>query len=332
MKQILKHSSIILILVGILFFLSSILIEKNLKFISPLGKPKPNILIKSIDTMKYSRDFAREKLNDKSFGVLIDSQVKNIALTGANYVAIDTPYDKEFIPFLKRWVSAARENNLKVWFRGNLSGWEQWFNYPTIDRSTHTRMISEFIRQNPDLFESGDIFTPCSECENGGPGDPRNTGDVRGFRNFLIAEYKAGKQAFKEINKNINVGYFSMNYDVAKLIMNPATTSALGGVVVIDHYVASPTELATDAKSLSQSSNGKIIFGETGAPIPDINGQMTDGEQADWIDQAMNGIFNSLEVVGVNYWVNTGGSTQIWNEIGTPKKAVQIITKYYISS
>src|SRR3972149_11347222 len=85
--------------------------------------------VQSIDTMKYSRDVAREKLKDFSYDKEIETQVKNIAETGASHVAIATPYDDEFLPFLRRWVKAAREKGLNVWFRGNFSGWENWFDY-----------------------------------------------------------------------------------------------------------------------------------------------------------------------------------------------------------
>src|SRR3990167_8157982 len=64
--------------------------------------------VQSIDTMKYSRDVAREKLKDFSYDKEIETQVKNIAETGASHVAIATPYDDEFLPFLRRWVKAAR--------------------------------------------------------------------------------------------------------------------------------------------------------------------------------------------------------------------------------
>jgi hypothetical protein len=279
--------------------------------------------------MKYSRDLARQEAENKSFDTVIEKQVSDIAQTGANYIAIGTPYDQEFVPFLKRWVLAARTNHLKVWFRGNLSGWEQWFNYSEIDRQTHLRMIGEFINQNPNLFADGDIFTPCSECENGGSGDPRNTGDVTAYRKFLIAEYKISKEAFMTIKKNVNTGYFSMNYDVAKLIMDPDTTKALGGIAVIDDYAADPLKITQDAQFLAKMSHGKIVIGEMGAPIPDINGDMTEEQQAAWINQALSEIFNSPDVIGVNYWVNIGGSTEIWNNNNTPKKAVEIIKNFF---
>lgn len=331
MKKLLIYIPILLIILGVVLISASLLsLKKNQSVATPA--PKPTIVIKSIDTMKYSRDIAREKSNDPSFDAVIEKQVSDIAQTGATHVAIGTPYDSEFVPYLKRWVASARKNHLKVWFRGNLSGWEKWFEYPSIDRQTHTKLIGEFIKANPSLFENGDIFTSCSECENGGAGDPRKTGDTIGFRNFLIDEYNVSQQGFREINKKVAAGYFAMNYDVAKLIMDPATTRALDGIVVIDHYVDSPAKLALDAKSLAEASGGKIIFGEIGVPIPDLNGVMTEDEQADWIDKALNGLKEVPEVIGVNYWVNVGGSTQIWDSKGNPRKAVEIIKKFYSSN
>src|SRR3989344_9295997 len=107
----------------------------------------------SIHTMKYSRDLSREKLNDPSFNAIINQQVAQIAGTGVTHVAIATPYDEEFYPMLVRWVASARRNNLKVWFRGNWSGWEGWFNYPKISREEHIKKTEEFIKNHQDLFE-----------------------------------------------------------------------------------------------------------------------------------------------------------------------------------
>src|SRR5690554_3348505 len=77
--------------------------------------------IQSIDTMKISRDLAREKSEDETFDEIINHQVKLIAETGATHVAIGTPYDEEFIPYMEKWVDASRRYDLNVWFRGNFS-------------------------------------------------------------------------------------------------------------------------------------------------------------------------------------------------------------------
>lgn len=319
-----KFYSLFLLVIILAFFLGAKKIQNP-----PPPKPQPLWAIRSVDTVKTSRDLSREKLNDPIFIATVDQQVKNIKQIGATHIAIATPYDEEFKPFLKMWVASARVNNLHVWFRGNFSGWERWFEYQPIDRVTHLAKVEQFILENPEVFEDGDIFTPCPECENGGPGDPRSNKDVLGHRKFLIDEYHKSLESFSKINKKVDSGFFSMNYDVANLIMDQQTTQALGGWVVIDHYVASPKKLSQDAAALAQKSGGKIILGEYGAPINDITGQMNEQEQAQWIEQALTFLSENKTVVGVNYWVNVGGSTGIWDKEGNPKKAVDIIRKFY---
>lgn len=283
----------------------------------------------SIDTMKYSRDTAREKAGDLSYDAEIDEQMKKIKATGATHVAIGTPYDEEFIPYMNRWVNAARQHGLKVWFRGNLAGWEEWFEYPPIDRDTHTEGVREFILNNPDLFQDGDVFTSCPECENGGPGDPRFDGDVESYRAFLISEYNVVKSAFTEINKDVKANYYSMNGDVAKLVMDKETTKALDGIVTVDHYVTSVDQLITDINEYEQLSGGKVVLGEWGAPIPDIHGDMTEEEQAKWIHEALLRIVNETDIEGLNYWTHQGSSTGIWNDDGSSRAAVATITMFY---
>lgn len=285
--------------------------------------------IQSIDTVKYSRDIAREKENDTSFDQTIDTQVRLISETGATHISIGTPYDEEFIPFIKRWVAAARRYDLNVWFRGNFSGWERWFGYDSISREEHIELTKNFILSNSDLFEEGDIFTSCPECENGGAGDPRRTRDIVGHRKFLIEEYKVSNDSFRKIGKNVRSNFFPMNGDVANLIMDKETTKALGGIVVVDHYVGNTQKLADDIVNLAEKSGGKVVLGEFGAPIPDIHGDLNEDEQAAWVGSAFDQLHNLDELVGVNYWAAYGSSTKLWEKDDTPRKVVEVITNYY---
>ncbi len=283
----------------------------------------------SIDTMKYSRDVSRQALSDPSFDVAIAEQVQNIADVGVTHIGIATPYDEEFIPVLKRWVSAARNRGLKVWFRGNFSGWEGWFGYPSITRAEHLAKTKEFIHRHPELFEDGDLFSACPECENGGPGDPRLNGDAAGHRQFLIDEYRVTREAFHQIGKNVPSNLHSMNGDVARLIMDEATTKELGGLITIDHYVRSTEQLVRDAQYYAEAGQGQVIFGEFGAPIPDIHGNLSPEDQAAWIDEALTKLAQEPSVVGINYWVGLGGSTRLWNDDGTPRPAVEVLRKHF---
>ncbi len=324
-----------LLVAGLIFIAASIWMitdSGSSKLISPVQAETTNNRfweVQTIDAMKYSRDVAREKLYDISYDQEIETQVSEIAKTGATHIGIGVPYDNEFIPFLKRWVDMARKYNLKVWFRGNMSGWEGWFGYGKIDRVEHSRLIAEFIEKNPYLFEDGDIFTSCPECENGGPGDPRFNNDVKGHAEFLMYENELTKKLFKKLAINVKTNYYSMNGDVARLLMNKETTAKLDGVITIDHYVKTPEQLISDVRNYAKQGDGVVILGEWGAPIPDIHGNFSEEEQAEWIDNSLKQIITEPLIVGINYWVNKGGSTAIWNADNSQKKAVDILTKYF---
>ncbi len=302
---------------------SSIVGSNSKKVVGPIWD------FRSVDTVKYSRDVAREKINDPAFDEVINEQVKNIANLGATHVAIGTPYDPEFVPFVKRWVSAARRNRLHVFFRGNLSGWEEWFGYKKLDKDAHIKGIEKFITENPELFEDGDVFTTCTECENGALGDPRQTGDVEEYRSFLIDEYRSSQKAFAQINKKVQSNYFSMNGDVAKLIMDKDTTRSLDGIVAIDHYVKNVDKLDRDITDLAERSGGKIILSEWGAPILDIHGNMSEAEQAIWVANAFEKLSINPNLAGVNYWTSYGSSTALWKNDGSQKEAVNIVHLYF---
>lgn len=286
--------------------------------------------VQSIDTMKYSRDPAKDKVDDSSFDKEIVTEVLNIAKTGVTHVAIATPYDEEFLPFLKKWVREARRNNLKVWFRGNFSSWEGWFGYQKqMTFGDHTKLSVEFIRKHPELFEDGDSFTACPECENGAQGDPRQTGKVKEYREFLIKETTETADAFKSINKKVSTNWLSMNGDVANLVMDKETVQKVGGLISVDHYVTAPKQLNDDINRWVKERGAKVFLGEFGAPIPDIQGNMNEEQQAKWLDETLQLLSQNENVYGVNYWTSKGGSTQIWNDDNSPRKAVEVLTKYF---
>lgn len=285
--------------------------------------------VQAIDTMKYSRDLSREKLDDTSFAIEIAKQMHRISETGATHVGIATPYDDEFLPILRKWVTAARAEGLHIWFRGNWSGWEGWFGYPKITREEHLQKTKAFLEDNKNLFEDGDIFSACPECENGGPGDPRSTGDIVGYRKFIISEYRVIQAAFKMMDKDVTSNWQSMNADVARVVMDKETTSAMGGLIVIDHYVQDPKQIAKDIAQIALQSGGMVALGEFGAPIPDLHGFMSEEEQADWIDSALQELSASPAFAGISYWTNMLGSTKLWNDDGSPRAVVGVLKKYY---
>lgn len=285
--------------------------------------------VRSVDTMKYSRDLAQERLSDPGFDTTIDLQVKAISASGATHVALGTPYDEPFVPFLTRWVTAARKYGLKVWFRGNFAGWENWFGYEDISRGDHLSMTQKFITSHPDLFADGDIFTPCPECENGGPGDPRFTRDVAAYRRFIINLYQACTGAFARIDRSVACNYFSTNGDVARLIFDRQTAAEIDAVITVDHYVRSPKVLVSDLQTLARNTGARVVLGEFGAPVPDIHGSLTPEAQSRWLGETLDLLARTPEVVGLNYWTSFGGSTRLWEDSGSPRPGASVLTAYY---
>ena len=324
-KTILAFILFVIVIGGSLFL---VLIKSR----TPQSPKKTNRTwsVRSIDTMKFSRDLAQEKLNEPSFDQTIDLQVKSIKELGATHIAIGTPYDEKFIPYLRRWVIFARQYNLNVWFRGNFSGWEGWFGETkNLSRVKHIEFTQSFIRNNPGLFEDGDIFTPCPECENGGPGDPRSDTNLDDFRKFMISENSITSEEFHNLKKEVITNLVSMNYDVAKLVMDQETLRKMEGIIVVDHYVNTPQKLSSDIDYLINNKNAKVVLGEIGVPIEDIHQNMTDQSQAEWLDEAFNLLSQKENVIGMNYWVSHGGSTAIFNDDNTPKEAADILQKHY---
>lgn len=284
--------------------------------------------VQAIDTMKYSRDSAK---NPKALA-LIPQQVKAVANSGANYITINTPYDEEFVQVLQKWVNEARKHKLHVWFRGNFSGWEGWFSYPKMTNyQDHHTMTLQFIQNNPQLFMDGDIFTPVPEPENGVIGDPRDSDQkAKVFNQFLIDSYDNCQKAFGQIKKQILCGYFSTNGDIAKKVLTKQTIKHLDNIIVIDHYVKSDDIMQKDLRYLRDKLDANIVIGEFGAPILDIHGAMTEEEQATFIKSLLYVFYKNRSFIkGINYWVLLGGSTSLLNLDFTPRKIVPVIEKFF---
>lgn len=284
-----------------------------------------------IDTMKTSRDRARNWQYSTDLHHSVSKQVSLIKSMGANCIAIDTPYDAEFLPYMRSWVTEARKQDLHIWFRGNFSSWEAWFEYPKGMTSKELLpRTASFIEKNQDLFADGDIFTPAPEGENGGEFNQVEIDEHVAFRKFLIDEYTVAKTAFAKIGKNVEVNWLSMNGGLAKRMLDKQTISQIGDTVALDHYIKTAPEMSEFITYFADKFGAKLVIGEMGAPIPDINGSMTEDEQAAFIDSLYLELFKQRDkITGVNYWVLYDSSTALINPDGTARKAAAIVKKYY---
>lgn len=301
-----------------------------------LPVPPPSQLwhYQCIDTMKVSRDSAREFLSKPEYATnFIAKEVAEIKSLGATCIAIATPYDEEFVPLLAKWVAASRQHGLNIWFRGNFSGWEGWFNYPKLKNGAeHSAKLSEFITKHADLFQDGDILSPAPEAENGILGNPwRTEASKQQLRDFVWQSSDACQKGIAAINKKVHCGWFSANGDVARDIYNHDLLQKAGAVTVIDHYVSSSQRMGSDLNKYASKHGLPIMVGEFGAPIPDINGNMNEAQQAQFIGELFRQFYtHKSTVIGVNYWVLRGGSTSILNDDGSERQVANIIRDYFM--
>lgn len=292
--------------------------------------PKSMWEIQSVDTMKTSRDKARVKLNDLSYDSSINNQLAAVKSLGANYVALGTPYDDEFLPYLKRWVRIARQHKLKVWFRGNFSRWEGWFDYPKdMSPEEHLKATATFIENNPDLFEEGDIFDPCPECENAEHWPQPEANEA--FNRYLEKQEEVSQAAFSKISKKVKSNVFSIIGGRAREVLTSETTEAvLDRVVTIDHYIKDPKNMGEYVDYFARKLGARTLVGEWGAPIPDVNGEMSQAEQAQYVEEILIELYKrKASVYGMNYYVLNEGTTAIINDDGTLREAAGVIKKYY---
>jgi hypothetical protein len=304
--------------------------------------PKKWWQVTSIDTMKVSRDMAQNTIDVTD--EVIDLNARLVADAGSTHMAIGTPYDKEFIPVMKRWIEAGRKHNINIWFRGNFSGWENennsghgWFNYPLLESiSEHHELTKRFLQTHVDLFKSGDIFTSCPEPENGHliNGFWRSEQDKENLRKFMVDSYRICEAGFQKIaqetGENVSYGYFSHNGDVAKAI-GRETATLIGRKVGLDHYVYDTAEMGAwiDDTQATYGGDIELFLGEYGAPRD--NTPMDPKIQAEFIDTMLREEITPRKLHAVNYWVLSNGNTALYDQTGE-KPSYKVIQSYYTTN
>jgi hypothetical protein len=321
-------------MVGMKLSLYILIVLLPLLFFTPKAHAqtiKPACLweICSVDTMKMSRDRARENANNPAYDTEISRQLQDVKDTEATHVAIGTAYDEEFVPYLKRWVAIARQKGLKVWFRGNWSSWEGWFDHAkTMTPQEHITQTATFIKTHPELFENGDIFDACPECE--GSGKWPQTAKDQEYRDFIKQQHASSSAAFAAIGKKVRTDLPTMIGGHAKDVMDQATINDLNKTVSIDHYVKDRANMKLYIDYFRDTFGAKTMVSEFGAPIPDINGDMTEDQQAAYVNEILQELYKQKSsVVGLNYFVLNDGSTELENMDGSKRKVYDILKSYF---
>jgi hypothetical protein len=117
---------------------------------------------------------------------------------------------------------------------------------------------------------------------------------------------------------------------VARLVMDKETTKRSGGFVTIDHYVQSPQKLASDVREIATETDGRVILGEFGVPIPGVHDGMSEAQQAAWMQSALDLLVDVPALAGINYWTSFGKSSALWAPNGRGMQGAAVLKSYYV--
>lgn len=294
--------------------------------------------IQSVSSMKESKDRICSPRDAAWIGRWVD-KAKEL---GANYVAVETPYENpscgNATAYTKVWVDIIRSRGLKVWHRHMPLAFEGIYSVNKT-KGDYLNTISSYIRNNPGLFAEGDIFTPIPEPQNGGISGITHCAfgvcqfdNAPMFNKWLRDAIDTSESAFGTVGlgRKIKIGYYGFDGFVAWGANNPdwngiiedATIAKMGNLT-IDHYPELiGTSMKTDLDELqAMYPNVPIIFGEWGST------GSTNLEQ-----QVINsmGAAKRPNIVGFNYWhMGMGGNEALINDDFTNRAQFDEVQSFF---
>jgi hypothetical protein len=310
-----KNTGFFLVCVSIIMILSTACDAYT--YTNPPPTPAASYpFIASIDTMKVSRDTQQRQLSQSEIADIVNLS----ASLHTNYITVDTNWD--YPAYMQEWVNAVRAVHLHVWFRSHPNQWES---DNGMTPAEYEATEQAFIEQHPTLFQSGDIFDPCSEPEQGPYWQneynahwvynaPNNA--TRAFNSFLRDTTDVADKAFQHIGisgvittiRSTN-SFFATHPDV----LEKATVEKFQRITVDSYPDTSTTDPATAAqarveelRTIENVWHMPIVIGEMGYS----NSISVDDQTQHQVLKAELAAISALPYVsGVNYWVGAGSNT-----------------------
>ena len=307
--------------------------------------PRPAWSIRSVDTMKMSRDTLRDQLSNAQIEAVVHLDEK----LHVSHVTVDVYYDDPV--YMGRWVQAIRAAHLHVWFR---SHWYAWENHREaqgdLTPDEYIANTRRFLQQHVDLVRNGDIFDFCPEPENGNYwGDHfgsgwswRNSAAKAAFNTFVRSGvYMAQSTLANRGRGDVLVTAISMNASIATRLVSKPTVRRLG-MLTLDLYPEDTTtdpatatnRLLAELRAVHSHWNVPILIGEHGysRDMP-----VSDGTQANVLAAEFEALERTSFVVGFNYWVDAGGAryggyTNLYamqRNRWVPRAAAAVVSKAY---
>lgn len=296
--------------------------------------------IQSVSSMKETKDRICGQ-RDAGFILRWVGKAKEL---GANYVSIEMPYDNpscgDSVAYARRWTTAIRTLGMNVWHRHMPIAFEGIYDVSKNVDVDYLPLITNYIKNNRDLFAPGDIFTPIPEPQNGGirginycSQDKCYFRDRGHFNSWLREAISASSAAFDSIGLGgkIKIGYYGLDGYIVWGDNNPDwngiledSTVAAMGVLTIDHYPEAVGDtMANDLKELhAKYPNVQVVLGEWGT----IKG----GNVEQQVKDSLGSAASDPLVVGVNYWhMGVGGNEALINEDFSNRAQFDEVQSYF---
>ncbi|MEK7576342.1 MAG: hypothetical protein AAB482_01470 [Patescibacteria group bacterium] len=295
--------------------------------------------IRSVSSMKETKD----KICNQDDPAFINAWLTKAVEIGANYVALETPYDDPVcgssVAYTKVWADAIHARGLNIWHRHMPLAFEGIYDTPKDSSKNYLQLISDYIKANPTVFKAGDIFAPIPEPQNGGISGitycPQNICMFSGaaaFNKWLRDAMTISESAFASIGLGgkMKIGYYGFDGFVAWGDNNPdwngiledATITAMGNIT-IDHYpeIVGDT-MENDLNELQvKYPNTPIIIGEWGT--------ITGGDTVSQVKKSMQSA-QRKNVIGFNYWhLGMGGNESLIGDGMTNKLAFSAVKLFF---
>ncbi len=285
--------------------------------------------IRSIDTMKLSRDTARDQLSAADIRAL----VRLDARLHPSHVTVDVYYDDP--AYMRRWVDSIHTAGLRVWFRAHWYAWETHYTRyvlphgkirtvmagGTMTPQQYIDATRRFLQTNATLFENGDIFDFCPEPENGaywlrtygkGWSWRGNEAAKHAFNVFVRdgVRMAATTLAHRGLG-GVLVTAVSVNSSVATRLLSKPTMQRLK-MITLDLY---PEGKTRDAATAARLLVAEIASVRRKWPLPILIGEhgyardiaVDDATQARVLAAELAALVRLPYVLGLNYWVDAGG-------------------------
>lgn len=223
-----------------------------------------NLLYKSVDVMKLSKDNVNNPLSDAD----MDRVIASLKSLGITHIAISVPMD--YAAYATRWCGRVHAAGLKVLHRGTWNAIEGLYNNtklvgaarPTNAIQYWTDKTRDYIINNPDIFAAGDLWAPLPERTEGifqdatsflPPPLPDN------YATFFNGLLDVSKQAFVTIGKSVECGFTTNNFTEVRSGWIPQSLFDKAGIICIDHYQQDPSQMYNEIKAVA-SIHGKKVF------------------------------------------------------------------------